>query len=203
MPTWNSDQQALDAVSELVNIGVGRAAASLSELIGQRIELSIPQIRICQGAESRSMILELGGQPETVISQAFRGTLQGQTSLCFSESSSVALAQLLSGTPHGAAELDAELSGILLEVGNIMINGVMGALSNAISAVLTYSIPELKTANGRDHRPRFDLPTDSDILIGDVRFQVQQHDIQGSMVIVFAIGAMDSLLDSMLSAAAV
>lgn len=192
------EQQKLDALAELVNLGVGRAAASLSELVGQRIVLSIPTVRVCRGADCQSLAKVLDRDPETVITQAFHGMLNGATSLCFSETSSLALAQLLSGAPHGAAELDAELTGILLEVGNITINGVMGALSNAMSAVLTYSIPELRTNLRRDGRGQFDELDHQDILVGDVRLQLQQHDIQGSIVLVFEFGAIESLLDDML-----
>lgn len=201
MSTWH-DPQKLDALTELINIGVGRAAASLSDLVGQRVQLSIPQVHVCRGPESQSLFQSLCGEPETVISQAFRGTFHGKTALCLSQASSVSLAELLSGTSHGAAELDAELSGILLEVGNIMINGVMGALSNAAAAELTYSMPELQTGNHRVRGSQLELLKDKDVLIGDVRFQVMQHDIQGSMIMVFAIGTMDSMLDAILQTAA-
>lgn len=197
MSTWH-DPQKLDALAELLNIGMGRAAASLSELVGKRVELSIPQVSVCRGAECQELLRSLGPEPETVISQAFQGTLQGSTSLCFSKASSVSLAEVLSGSSHGAAELDAELSGILLEVGNIMINGVMGALSNAISAVLNYSMPELQTTHRPGKGGPLDFSMDKDVLVGDVRFQIMQHDIQGSMIIVFTIGTLDSMLDSLL-----
>lgn len=203
MSKWNPDQPALDTVTELVNIGVGRAAAALSELIGERIELNIPSIRVFQGTESRPAIAALCRRPETVITQAFRGPICGRTSLYLSQASSVALAQLLSGTSHGAAELDAELSGILLEVGNIMMNGVMGALSNALSTVLTYSIPELQTAHRQDGIVLPDPLGENDVLVGDVRFRIMTHDIQGSMVVVFAQGTMEAMMAAVLDAAGV
>lgn len=202
MSHWIPDTTSLDAIAELVNIGVGRAAASLSDLIGQRIELSVPTIRVCQTDSCRLAILESYQQPETVITQTFQGMIRGRTSLCFPASSCVALAQILSGSPHRAAELDAELSAILLEVGNILLNGVMGSLSNAMSAVLQYSIPELQTADRRGDRMLKDALQDDDILIGDVRFHVSEHDIHGSIVIVFAVGSIRSMIESILQPAA-
>ena len=41
-----TDEQQ-DILTELVNIGVGRAAASLSELVGKRIDLNVPKLVIC------------------------------------------------------------------------------------------------------------------------------------------------------------
>ena len=36
-----------DALTEVINIGFGRAAASLSKLTGQRVQLEVPQIAMC------------------------------------------------------------------------------------------------------------------------------------------------------------
>lgn len=203
MTTWTPDDEALDAIAELMNVGVGRAAASLSELIGQRIDLKVPSIRVCQTNECRHEILDQYRQPETVITQTFHGPIRGRTSLCIPQTSSVALAQFLSGGPRGSVEeLDAELSGILLEVGNILLNGVMGSLSNAMAAGLQYSIPELKTADRRGDRMLSDALQDDDVLIGDVRFSVSELDIKGSVVIVFAVGCIRSMLDAVLNPAA-
>ena len=41
----------IDKLTEIVNIGFGRAAASLSSLVQQRILLSVPEIRICSVEE--------------------------------------------------------------------------------------------------------------------------------------------------------
>ncbi len=36
-----------DALIEVINIGFGRAAASLSKLTGQRVQLEVPHIAMC------------------------------------------------------------------------------------------------------------------------------------------------------------
>jgi chemotaxis protein CheC len=204
MATWTPDEAAMDAIAELMNIGVGRAAASLSELIGQRIELSVPNIRICQTEACRAAVFGRDQQPETVISQMFDGSIRGRMSICFPEASSVALAQILSGGVHGdASELDAELSDVLLEVGNIVLNGVIGSFSNAMSVALKYSIPEVQTVARRGERILRDALTDDDILIGDVLFSVAQEDIRGSIVVVFSIGSIRTMLDIVLTPAIV
>ncbi len=48
----------------------------------------------------------------------------------------------LGGVEDGSDELDLELSGILAEVGNIMINAVLGSVANATSTRLSYGLPE-------------------------------------------------------------
>jgi chemotaxis protein CheC len=199
MSNRNFDTETYDAITELINIGVGRAAASLSDLIGQRIELTVPSIRVCEAVDSQVVMLSRAHYTETVITQTFDGLIQGRPSLCLPTASSIALAQLLSGTSvAGQAELDAELSGILLEVGNIVLNGVMGSLSNAMSAVLRYSIPELQTAGRRGERLIRDAVQEKDILLVDVRFSVSQQAIEGSIIVVFSVGSVRAMIDAIL-----
>ena len=198
MPMPEYDDDAIDAMRELLNVGVDQAAAVLSELIGRRIELTIPSVRICRGDDCRERLYgELQHQTQTVISQEFDGTLGGCASLCFAADSSLALARLLSGEiGESSAGLDAELSGILLEVGNIVLNGVMGSLSNSICEPLAYRLPELRTAEQRGV-PAFPAsqPPD-DMLIGDVTFQVSDERIEGSIAILFAIGSLANVVQA-------
>ena len=49
---------------EVINIGFGRAAASLSKLTGQRVQLEVPQITMCP-------VEELSDRLRPVIDQVF------------------------------------------------------------------------------------------------------------------------------------
>ena len=49
-PAIALDELELDALSELVNIGVSRAAASLRTMIGQEILLSVPSVHSSLGS---------------------------------------------------------------------------------------------------------------------------------------------------------
>ncbi len=193
------DSDGIDAVTELLNIGVGRAASTLSELIGERIELSVPSVRTCEAHERGSHLFQDQTAPETVITQAFDGIVEGRTSLCFSAASGIMLAKLLSGRSAGdQSELDSELSGILLEVGNIVLNGIMGSISNAMSAEMQYSLPELQTANRRGEQLTIDSVREDDVLTCHVQFRVAQQDIDGTIVVVCGLGGATRMLDSIL-----
>ena len=49
-----------DALVELINIGFGRAAASLSKLTGHRVQLEVPEITMCP-------IEEMGERPRPLV----------------------------------------------------------------------------------------------------------------------------------------
>ena len=51
----NLTAEQQDALIELINIGFGRAAASLSELTGHRVQLEVPQVTMCPIDEMSSL----------------------------------------------------------------------------------------------------------------------------------------------------
>lgn len=188
----------LDVLGELINIGVGRAAASLSELIGSRIELHVPSVRLCSAAERHDWTESVSQADSTLIVQEFRGSVNGQAGLLFDQQSSMVLAQVLSGLPEAPQILDSEMTSILLEVGNIVLNAVLGSLANQMHAALTYSIPSVLL--GRDlcaSQSVLSSPDRAeDLLLADVDFNAAEYSIRGAIVIAFALGAVEDLLMS-------
>jgi len=195
----NSDQQ--DALIELVNIGVGRAAASLSDLTAARVELSVPSVIICdlEGLEAH---VEASREPfETLICQDFKGGLSGLAVLAFPRTSALKFAQLLGNLAAVPDERDLDLRGILMEVGNIVLNAVLGCLGNITGARLSCAVPELSTAASvvqvmASHLSGIDR-AEHNVFLADVEFQVAERDISGSIAILFEFGGIASLLQSL------
>ncbi|MEM7315434.1 MAG: chemotaxis protein CheC, partial [Planctomycetota bacterium] len=165
-------------MGEVVNIGVGRAAASLSELLGTRIELRVPQLRI--------MDAESGKETGLAILQSFEGAVSGKAVLAFPPQSGEQLARLLAGYEDDQPLPPIELSGILTEVGNIVLNGVLGSMSNIIQTDLAYSVPDFIVDQPLDS---IVLETDASsrdaALVADTHFFVKSHDIYGSVLLGF------------------
>ena len=77
-----------DTISELINIGVGRAAASLSEMVDQPVELTVPTITFVE----RFSDSNLTSSPEEVVSavsQTFDGPFKGEAMLVFPENAAL------------------------------------------------------------------------------------------------------------------
>jgi chemotaxis protein CheC len=200
MPPWTLNDETRDALQELLNIGIGRAAASLSELVEKRIALSVPTIHIRRASDGSPALIGDLSQPGTVINQNFDGKIHGRAALCFPADSGLALARLLSGDIGNSIDgLDAELSGILLEVGNIVLNGVMGSISNSLAANLHYGMPEIQSANRQGDKSLLDAERFEDALVGDVRFCISDQRIEGSIVLAFTVDSIAHLLETLLS----
>lgn len=187
-----------DAIKEVVNIGIGRAAATLSELMGTRIELALPHVAIGAATGPRGLMSRLGpaaAPPLVAIAQDFSGPCSGRAALVLPLPCGIRLARILGGVEGGTDELDIELCGILTEVGNIMLNGVLGSLANALDAWLAYGVPRFYGALEPALLAQADAAGDGrGLMIADAHFQVRQSEIRGSLVIVFEGGSLEAIL---------
>jgi len=194
-----SDQS--DILSEIVNIGIGRAAASLSDLVGKKIDLFIPHITLSSVEELNSHFPSLSGTPKTMVLQEFSGKLSGRAILAFPQKSSLQLAQILGELDSEPEELDLDLCGILTEVGNIVLNGVLGSMGNLLESNLEYTVPELAFTNNLvELLTQTDMSENSDnvlVLLADARFHVAESEINGSLIIVFKIGDIQNAIDQL------
>ena len=191
---FNEDD--IDALSEIVNVGVGRAAGSLSELIGSRIDLCVPEITLVD----RDKIDNQAESGMSVI-QAFDGAISGSALLMFPIASGRKLAALLVGSDESDDLPEFEISGILSEVGNIVLNGVLGSLANAVDVDLAYKVPDFfanESFSGlMDKGDNQSSMLGGPVLLADARFSVESADIQGSVVLAFRLGSLESLLEQL------
>ncbi len=202
----NLTEQQLDALTEIINIGVGRAASSLSTLMGQRVELSIPRL-VVESVDKLKPHADETKTPETSVVQEFSGRITGRALLAFPDLSSLKLAQVLSGMEHQPTELDVDLRGIVNEVGNIVLNGVLGSLSNLFGDHLKYSIPQLHL-NQSAYQVLLETLDQDDldeylVLVADARFDIAESNIRGSLIVMFKIGDIGPMLDSFITQATI
>ena len=189
-----------DAIAEAVNIGIGRAASCLSEMVGAAVLLNVPSVKFCTYADACKQVSVAGGGPITSITQEFDGNISGSAAIVLSEHDAVTLAQILHGDAPTETSLDILQQGILEEVGNIILNNVLGSLSNLMKAKLSYGVLTFQTdedgllglaASGSDannHR---------DVLMANTCFDVRERSIQGSLLIIFDVGSVQVLINAL------
>ena len=77
-----------DAISEIANMGVSRAAASLRQMVGEQVLLSVPAVRIVSRAEAARLV-ERGNSPKLIaVQQSFEGPFSGRALLIFPQAQS-------------------------------------------------------------------------------------------------------------------
>jgi chemotaxis protein CheC len=187
-----SDQQRTD-LAEVVNIGVGHAAAALDDLTGLHVELTVPEVDV---VSVPALARALGGLVEEAVSSvqmAFRGGLEGCAFLVFPPSSAAKLASLVTGEPAGAASVSRH-SGTLTEIGNILINSVVGAIANLLDLPLRYSLPVYAEERMRDLLAAHHAENDPVVLVAKARFEIRQSQVEGSLLLLFEMTSFEGLL---------
>ncbi|MCA9248891.1 MAG: chemotaxis protein CheC [Planctomycetales bacterium] len=186
-----------DALTEVFNIGVGRAAASLSSLLGKSIALSVPRLRMCHVHEFASE----SDQTAISVIQSVHGAIEGRAVLSFPETSGITLARLLGATADvqlDAGELDLDLSCILEEVGNIVLNAVMGTLANCAGGTVSFSIPRVASKCAITDlllSTRREAEADCDVIIvADTEFDVTDSQIRGQLVLAAEVLSLEQVV---------
>lgn len=137
----NEKEISMDALKEVINIGTARAATSLSEILNQKVMINVPEIKLLPIEEISG---QLGGDTKPIIGVYFQtsGELESRILLLFSKDTGHDLAALLTGEKEATKDqlIDMEKSSIM-ELGNIIANSYINALSELMEFKLFPSIP--------------------------------------------------------------
>ncbi len=167
-----------DAFAETFNIGVGRAAASLSEMIGQEVMLNIPEVTIASRSEIIELLTSYNHDTLTCVTENFKGNFEGKALLIFPDSSSLELVRLLlnDDTPLDVlSEMEQEA---LSEVGNIILTGCLASIADIIQEEIPTELP---VYSQNDAEKIFNSKQDeaASYLFLKTMFTVQDREIQG------------------------
>ncbi len=198
--TMISSEQ-LDALKEMVSVGMGQAADILNEMLESHIELKIPSLSVVKSSEFKESDIykDLDGDKLTSVSLGFKGSFNGNSTLVFPEKSAANLVSALTDEESGSSGMDSITAGTLSEIGNIVINGVMGSISNYLTNSVDYSLPNYMEGELLDLLKLRDLSGDSSgdslMLLAETSFNVQNLKVDGSIFIVFEFGSFGSILE--------
>lgn len=194
MATLTEDQS--DALAELFNIGVGKGAYTLNQMLGCQIRIQVPQIETLTLKELEEQAREYGPKEVSTVNLDFKGSLTGNAMLAFPPQSAQNLVSALTGEEPGSPELDSVTVDTLSEVGNIIINSVMGSITNFFKQRLDYSIPHY--AENAMHNLVGNHITDSkySIILAKAYFSVEDLEVEGEFILIFGIGSLEALLQA-------
>lgn len=188
----------LDALQELINIGVGQAAAILNDMLDSHITLQVPVLKLLAPAEiCQEMEQSLYQERVSAVRVAFAGLFSGETLLVFPTESAAKLVAVLTSDESEATDLNAIKIGTLTEVGNIVINSVMGSISNLLGQSLRYTVPIYREEPVRQLLPNLDLAKQPHILLAKTHFCSNQLNISGDILLIFQVGSLDRLLTAL------
>lgn len=189
-------EQQTDALQELLNIGVGRAASMLQDMIQSRIRLQVPFVKLVTTEEFENGEEDFGSNMKATVELGFTGPFSGTAALLFPTDSASKLVAAITGEEVDSDNLDAVTSGTLTEVGNIVMNGVMGSISNVISKHFDYAIPNYVEGTLESFLASKGANGDTRILLARARFAIADHQIEGDIMLIFDGGSLEALLEA-------
>jgi chemotaxis protein CheC len=183
-----------DALTELVNIGVSRAASSLRKMIGEEVLLSVPSIEIMAPQNATRLIKERETDELVAIQQQFEGAFSGRALLIFPEATSLDLVRAIIGSDvplDQVADMEHEA---LAETGNIILNGCLATMANMLKRSLNISLPEVIRGDGAT---LFSLPHERPdeglVLFLYINFSIRNRNIRGYIAMLMDLPSLAAL----------
>lgn len=133
----------MDILKEIANIGAGNAATSLANLVGKKIDMTVPEVNM---PEFKNLADTLNG-PETLVAGILvniSGDISGIMMYIMLESSACTLIEyLLHRKRNSFKEFDDMDYSALTEIGNILTSSYLTALSTLMNVRINQSMPYL------------------------------------------------------------
>jgi chemotaxis protein CheC len=185
----------LDALKDVINKGVGRAAEALNQMVNLTVSLEVPFIRIMSPLEFKQDMGALGDKTMAAVRMGFYGAFSGSVAfVMLPESASKLVSAVTGGTPRSGPR--AVMEETLREIGNIAVNGVLGSLGNILKEQISYSVPAYAELSIKHLFFSEKIGNDTVFLLVRTRFAIHEIDVEGNIILLFTVGAFDSLLDA-------
>jgi chemotaxis protein CheC len=186
----------IDALKEMVNIGVGHAAGVLNAMLNSRIQLHVPVVEMMNYADLQSKIQTMGHGDLSSVRLGFKGPFSGNASLVFPAEGAVKLVSILTGVEADSSALNEMRVETLTEVGNIVLNGVMGAIGNELRLHVFYSVPMYLENPFEVLLSSVQTQFDANVVWVQTSFNIESESIVGDIILVFEVGSLDLLLEA-------
>ena len=185
-----------DALIELLNIGFGRAAASLSQLTGHRVLLETPHVTIHPVEELTESLERVIRSDVASVHQIFSGAVSGDALLILDQSGAAMLKELLTNEPALPLSIDASAREVLTEVGNILLNACLGTFGNLLEVQVTFSVPHLnlESLGAILESLRVNQEGVKYALVVHAGFKLRDAEVRGFLVIVLSVASLDRLI---------
>ena len=184
------DAVEIDALTELFNVGLHRAAASLSELTGQRILVELPRLWIYPISEVHPRLFELLEGELATVHQIFKGPVGGDAVLVLEHDKAALLARLMTrGEVALGGRLDESAREVLAEVGNIVLGACLSAFGDMLRVNVAFSVPRMHVESLEGLLRSLQVETNElqFAVIVATQFRLSELEVGGYMIIALGV----------------
>lgn len=182
-----------DVLKEMINIGIGKGAEMLNAILATHINLEVPFVRVLSQKEFEFDIKKNQVDSLAAVNLAFSGDISGNVELVFPKESAVNLVAALTGEEPETIIMDSIRTGTLSEIGNVVINAVIGSISNLFEFTLNYSTPSYLEGNYEKLSMVVRTGKDSIILQARARFIIDTLAVVGDIMLFLELDSLDKI----------
>ena len=181
-----------DALSEVSNIAMARAANSLRQMVEHQVLLSVPAVEILSQDQAAQLVAKPDNPNLVAVRQDFSGAFAGRALLIFPEANSLELVRAVVGRELPLEDIVDLEDEALAETGNILLNSWVATIANLLKRGLRMSLPVVVRG---DSRRMFETPETSErlVLFLHIRFEISKKEIRGYVALLMDIPSMDEL----------
>ena len=189
----------LDALTEVFNVGAGRAALSLSEIVGEEVMLSVPSIEVLKAEEVNSRVLTLKDDKFAIVSQLFSGPFDAEAVLLFTENYALEIVRDMMGSQMSIEDLAEFEQEAMCELGNIILNACLSAMADMLGISLNSSLPTYAMSSPDEITTRLAEKGEEDgdssyILVLHIDLVLEKHHTEGHLIFLLSSTSLSKLI---------
>jgi chemotaxis protein CheC len=185
-----------DALTELVNLGVSKAAVGLREMVQEEVLLSVPNVSVVTREEAVAILRQGTSSSLVAVHQSFEGAISGRALLIFPEAQSLELVRAVVGSDLSLEDIMELEQEALAETGNILLNSCLGTIANSLERNLKISLPEVVYGDGLDFFSLASQPrSDDGILFIYINFAFECRNVRGYLAMLLDLPSLVTLKD--------
>lgn len=183
-----------DALREVSNVAMGRAAALLAKVLGVFVQLPVPQVNIFEVSELHMTLLDAQrGERFSAICQGFIGeAIAGEALLLFHDSEVDDMARLLGWQP----ENEAQTSEMLLDLASILIGACLAGVAEQLDLRFSQGHPQLLGQHASlDQLIQVNRQRWRKTLAVEISYSLEGHAIHFDLLLLFTEDSIKRLTD--------
>lgn len=195
------DQQ--DALIEICNVGMSKAAKQLSTLLSSHIDITIPNISLSDVDDVKKTFNPNGNQIFVYVYQHLTsGAIGDSALLVFNRQNTELLTQSVIGEAPKMTENEVRAceQEAMLEIGNIIISCCVSSIADMLSRKIELTTPnygEDQINNLLNDQLKEIGASSKNAIIISTKLETQAEDVSGSLVLVMPKDSIEKLLDSL------
>ena len=180
-----------DALTEAFNLGMGAAAAALSEMVDEEVALCAPSLEFVKKADAAAMLNSRSLNGVSGVTQRFSGPFEGQAMLLFAGDKSLELVRSLLLNTAPLDRLTEFEEDALNEIGNIILNAGLSSLGNMFEQEIHSGLPLYFHGSFDELLELYDQAEEGldMLMLLRIDFRLDKHEVEGYVVFLLSMGS--------------